>query len=91
MAFYKNVDRVQDLMERYGITAAEIAQGKAMVAAIGSLQARQLHCKSQKHHATRQQRAALRALHSWVRDFLYVARFVMKDEPALMVALGQRV
>jgi len=90
-AFYNNVDRVEAVFALYNITADEIAQAKAMVAAIASFRVQQSSGKSSKQQATEQRKAAIKALHEWMRDFLYIARYALKDEKQQMEALGQVV
>jgi len=90
-AFYNNISRVQDIMDKHGVTADEVAQGKAMIEAIASYQVQQSKGKSQKQQATQERQEARKALQLWMRDFLYIARYALKDNKQQLEALGQVV
>ncbi len=92
-AFYNHIDRVQTILTRNGVTITpeEFAQGKAMIEAIADLRVQQLAGISNKQRATWQRQEAIQALRQWMKDFLYIARYVLKDNPQQMEALGQTV
>jgi len=90
-AFYNNIQRVQPTLEKYNITADEVAQAQTMVEAIASFRVQQSYGKSEKQRATEQRKAAIKALQQWMRDFLYIARHALKDEKQQLEALGQVV
>jgi len=89
--FYDNIGRVQDILNKHNITPEEIAQAQAMLAAIAAFKVRQSQGKSEKQQATQQRKEAVRALQRWMRDFLYIARFALKDDKQQLEALGQVV
>ena len=90
-AFYGNISRVQEVIEKHGITQAEIAQVQEMIKAISQFRVEQLNGKSEKEQATKKRKAALKSLQGWMRDFLYIARHALKDDPQQLEALGQVV
>jgi len=90
-AFYNNFHRVQATLEKYNITADEVAQAQTMIEAIVSLRVQQSYGKSEKQRATEQCKEAIRDLQQWMRDFLYIARYALKDEKQQLEALGQVV
>jgi hypothetical protein len=90
-AFYDNIALVQEILDAHNITAEEIAQIQAMIAAIDAHKVRQSHGKSEKQQASEQSQKALKALQKWRRDFLYIARYALQDDKQQLEALGQVV
>lgn len=90
-AFYNNIHRIQPIMEQHGITAAEIEQTKTMMTSLSDFRVQQKSSKSDKQRATGQRQAALKALHQWMHDFLYIARHALKDDKQQLEALGKEV
>jgi len=90
-AFYDNIGRVQDILDKHGITEAEVAQAKAMIKAIDAYQLRQSKGKSERQQASAESREALKAMRKWRRDFFYTARHALQENKQQLEALGQVV
>jgi len=90
-AFYDNIGRVQDILDKHGITEAEVAQAKAMIEAIDAYQVRQSKGKSERQQASVESRKALKAMQKWRSDFFYIARHALQDNKQQLEALGQVV
>ncbi len=65
-----------------------LEQAKAMVEAAAALRIRQASKKGESQSATAQKKKMKKAMDLWMKDFLYIARFVAKDDMQQLEALG---
>ncbi len=90
-AFYSNIHRVAEPMSFRGVSQQELEQAQAMVEAAAALRIRQASKKGESQSATAQKKKMKKALDLWMKDFLYIARFVAKDDMQQLEALGMVV
>ncbi len=87
-AFYDNIHQVMAAMNFRGVSKEELEQVQAMVAAAATLRIRQASKKGATQSATAQKTQMRKELKVWMRDFLYIARFVTKEDAQQLEALG---
>ena len=87
-AFYGNIHRVMEGMNFRGVSQEELEQVQAMVEAAAALRIRQASKKGESQSATEQKQKMRKELDAWMKDFLYIARFVAKDDMQQLEALG---
>ena len=76
------------VMKKNGVTAEEIAQGKAMADALrAAYQARKSNAGNAQS-ATQRRDEVLKTLDRWVSDYKKIARVALQDDPQLLEALG---
>ena len=87
-AFYNNIDRAMPEMNFRGVSQEELEQVRAMVEAAAALRVRQATKKGASQSATAQKTKMKKELAAWMRDFIYIARFVTKDNVQQLESLG---
>lgn len=87
-AFYGNIHRVAEAMSFRGVSREELGQVQAMVEAAAALRVQQAYNRSEAQSATEQKKKLKRELDLWMRDFIYIARFVTKDNAQQLESLG---
>ena len=87
-AFYGNIHRVMEAMNFRGVSQEELEQVQAMVEAAATLRIRQASKKGEAQSAAEQKKKIKKELDLWMRDFLYIARFVAKEDMQQLETLG---
>lgn len=87
-SFYSTLAKNGSVIAAYGVSAEEIAQTQAMVQALTEARDQQVANKGAAQHGTQERNQALNELKDWMRDFRYVARFALRDEPQLLESIG---
>ena len=90
-SFYDKLTRQPQLLERFGITPAEIEQAQAMVTAFQAIQRTQTQKKGEAQRNTRQRNEVRRQLRRWVRGFKTIAQLALQEDEELLEVLGMVV
>lgn len=86
--FYTLLLPHHEVVERYGLTRAEIEQAQAAMVAFVEAQQQQTQRKGEAQAATQQRNQALKNLQQWVRGYRAIVRVALAEEPQLLEALG---
>ncbi len=89
--FYNKLNEQPQILERFGITLAELEQGQAMVTAYKEAQRTQTRKKGEAQHTTRQRNEVRRQLKNWVKGFKTIAQLALKEDEELLEVLGMVV
>jgi hypothetical protein len=87
-AFYRHTGAVADLLAQRGISAEELAQAKALIAAISNAQVQQNASKSKLQMAKVKRDQERKALQTWMRKFIKMARIAFEEDKQQLEALG---
>ena len=90
-AFYNHASRYSEILSQYAISPAAIAQGQAMIQAIGEARVLQARHRSDAQVATQRRRQSFNQLRTWMQEFNAITRVALKAEPQYLEALGQVV
>ena len=89
MRFYHRIEAGGlPLMKKQGITAEELAQGKAMAEAVMVTYHEKKSCAGNAQSATQNRNDALKAMGRWVSNYIKIARVAFQHDPQLLEALG---
>lgn len=89
--FYTNAladDALQEGLARFKVTPEELAEGRDLVAAVGTADSDQEREKGEAQKAREDRDEALDALDDWMDDFRDVARVAFRDDPQQLEKLG---
>ena len=75
-------------LKKQGITADEIAQGKAMAQALMAQYEERKSNKGAAQSSTKKRDEVLKAIDQWVSNFKKVAKVALQDDPQLLEVLG---
>lgn len=87
-AFYGNINQVADIMAKYNVGPEELARAREMVVAVADFRIHQVLGKSEAQQATQQRRRLRQQLQQWMRNYIYIARFALKDDEQQLEAMG---
>lgn len=87
--FYANVPVA--MMEKYRISAKEIAETAKLVTQVRDLKAMRTHTQSQVQSLTRARNQALSALQTWMSHFMTIAKIALEQQPQQLEALNRTV
>ncbi|MGB3780802.1 MAG: hypothetical protein WA960_20735 [Tunicatimonas sp.] len=87
--FYANVPTA--MMEKYHVPRKELNEMTKLVAKVQELQAMQRDTQSQVQSLTQLRLRAIKALQTWMRRFMTVAKVALEEQPQQLEALGQTV
>ena len=90
-SFYDKLSQQPQLLQRFGITPAEIEQAQAMVTAFQAIQRTQTQKKGEAQRNTRQRNEVRRQLRRWVRGFKTIAQLALQEDEELLEVLGMVV
>jgi hypothetical protein len=83
-----NVPEIGAQLARYGYNAERLTQERVVFVTYQQAVRAQDQAKGAARQATREQRAALRALQVWVSQYAKIARVALRAEPELLKLLG---
>lgn len=86
--FYDAAPKHQKALSKYGLNAAAIEQGKAMIASLRQSRQQMFQHKGNAQHATYTRNQVLQSLRQWHRSFKAIARVALENEPQLLESLG---
>lgn len=86
--FYEVIVTKGKEMQKLGIKTEELTQAQASVASLTELQAEYLQRKGNAESATDKRKQAMAELRTWQREFTWVAKMALKDDPQLLEVLG---
>ncbi|MEK6476720.1 hypothetical protein WJR50_04260 [Catalinimonas sp. 4WD22] len=87
--FYASVPT--PMMEKYNVTAEELAQARQLVSQVMDLLAAQSKAKSRVQELTKQRNQQTEILDKWMRDFMKVASVALGESPQQLEALNKVV
>ena len=87
--FYANVP--VPMMEKYHVPRKELNEVAKLVTKVQELQAMQRDTQSQVQSLTQLRLRAIKALRTWMRRFMTVAKVALEEQPQQLEALGQTV
>lgn len=87
--FYASVPT--PMMEKYNVTAEELAQARELVSQVMELLAAQSKAKSRVQELTKQRNEQVEILDKWMRDFMKVAGVALGESPQQLEALNKVV
>ena len=86
--FYDKLTQQPQIVERFGVTLAELEQAQAMVAAFEEVQRTQTQKKGEAQRNTRQRNEARKKLQKWVKGFKNIAQLALQEDEELLETLG---
>jgi hypothetical protein len=89
--FYANALSEPEILARlnaFGISQAQLASSQSQLNLVAASHATRQQRKGAAQDATHQRDLAIAALHSWMGDFVKVARVALQDRPQLLEKIG---